>query len=186
MSRSTKYIIAAVFLVLLSIPVVYVVLTWHPRSPLTFRLVGQEMKTDRDGFPLRVLDIEITNSSEVPISLHAAMVHDGPHISLERGYLGEVRPEFDVDRRVMVPFTVPARGSIRRPAALHAEIEQVPVGEIHIAYIWNSRTRQSAVKCWFWLDDRMPVLSKLSQFPYSPCRDTTPLIVSPKVIDHRP
>jgi hypothetical protein len=72
MSRRTKLTITTLFLVLLGIPVVYLAFTWSPVEPLRFRLLSLHplpADTSRE-----LLEIEVTNTSAVPIHLFMAVL----------------------------------------------------------------------------------------------------------------
>ncbi|QIF01955.1 hypothetical protein [Roseimicrobium sp. ORNL1] len=67
MSRRTKLIILAVFLVLLAIPAAYVALTWSPKDPLRVRLISMDMPGEQDPFKQMTMRMELENTSTVPI-----------------------------------------------------------------------------------------------------------------------
>ncbi|RBP36933.1 hypothetical protein DES53_11574 [Roseimicrobium gellanilyticum] len=78
MSRRTKLIILGIFLVLLSIPGIYLFLTWEVEKPLRFRLVGKELEsiigTAESGDFVR---IEVINTTATGVEMTAAGVEDG-------------------------------------------------------------------------------------------------------------
>ena len=69
MSRRTKLIILALFLVLLAIPTAYLALTWSPDNPLRFRLVSQKISVD-DPFKHLSMQVEVQNTESVAIYLN--------------------------------------------------------------------------------------------------------------------
>jgi hypothetical protein len=78
MSRRTKLIIVALFLVLLGIPVWHVGRNWNPPSPLRFRLVSQQSMQDESGFQWEELEIEVLNTSTAPRRIEfISLRHDG-------------------------------------------------------------------------------------------------------------
>ncbi|MEZ0276077.1 MAG: hypothetical protein ACAH88_14310 [Roseimicrobium sp.] len=88
MSRRTKYIIAALFLVLLTVPVVYLFLTWSPERPLRFRLLTPQPKlgeiwTQRCTF-------EIENTSAVSIYLLKAGWEEVSDPGMQDTYYGSL------------------------------------------------------------------------------------------------
>jgi hypothetical protein len=67
MSRRTNLIIAAIFLVLLAIPVAYIALTWSPKNPFRVRLISMEMPEEQDPFKAMTMHMEVENTSSVSI-----------------------------------------------------------------------------------------------------------------------
>ena len=74
MSRRTKLIIFAVFLVLLAVPAAHVARIWSVHEPLRFRLVSQSgpvMVTTPSGDEEELrYEIEATNVTDVPIEIY--------------------------------------------------------------------------------------------------------------------
>jgi hypothetical protein len=78
MSRGTKLLITALFLVLPSILTIYAALTWHLRNPLRFRIlsVKHQPQPTRDGyFMVAEIELEVINSSSTPVELCSTRFH---------------------------------------------------------------------------------------------------------------
>lgn len=182
MSRRTKLIITALFLVLVSIPVVYVVLTWSPAEPLRFRVVGDRtVETPRDGRTRRVLEIEIENTSMVPVQTMSGSLilrdQDGEHDVGPAGLLNIVIPH----SRNLAPVIIPSHSSIRREAWLDAYEHRDPfilkasLQGATIQYWWHSATKAQGRLIFLWLKEHGPEFASKLRINLEHEKDEAPL-----------
>jgi hypothetical protein len=68
MSRRTKLLITALFLVLLAIPAAYVAVTWRTPNPLRFHIVAYHEPSSPEAWPeYGKLDLMVENTSNLPV-----------------------------------------------------------------------------------------------------------------------
>ncbi|MEZ0275526.1 MAG: hypothetical protein ACAH88_11535 [Roseimicrobium sp.] len=167
MSRRTKLIITALFLVLLGIPTVYVVLSWRPRDPIQFRFVEQYVQGDENSVPTyyRII-LEAVNVSPWSIHLSEAVltvdITDQGRNAWERD-LGHVPNTFitrtgqespklaslDIERpagRLSDPngyYRAMRPGETRQCVVFVSSddaFQRVPADKLRVYYEWSSKT----------------------------------------------
>ncbi|QIF01966.1 hypothetical protein [Roseimicrobium sp. ORNL1] len=162
MSRRTKLIITALFLVLLAIPVVYAVLTWRPQNPLRFRQLGESVLRDETGkvYYSRKL-LEVRNISVAPVlCLSGTYSWESPEgegtffaswslggSTIEERFIppgGAIQIELDP------PNLMPAEYSKHRQAGEQRS------GEGRVHYRWGSRVQASTSSACLWISEKLP------------------------------
>jgi hypothetical protein len=144
MSRRTKLILLATFLVLLCIPATYLSFTWRPENPLRVRLISQEMPAKQDPFSYSAMEIEVENTSSVPIQLSDSEfrarwkpgANDGSlrPVSLQSILL---RPPDDM---LHWPLTLPARSSQRFSIGIN-DYDKLDMHSAEILFEFQSATK---------------------------------------------
>ncbi|MEZ0276078.1 MAG: hypothetical protein ACAH88_14315 [Roseimicrobium sp.] len=193
MSRRTKLIIFAVFLVLLAVPAAHVARIWSVHEPLRFRLVSQSgpvMVTTPSGDEEELrYEIEATNVTDVPIEIYFVELMSrvlpelpealfvlqgaaGTAQCLAPAYYGEV-----IQAHSTVKFTCHIRGP-------HPAI--VPSVRPEIMYMFETRPRAGISDASAWLQRHLPE-SWGSMLPnFEPSFVNTPLEISSSAnADHR-
>ncbi|RBP45425.1 hypothetical protein DES53_103424 [Roseimicrobium gellanilyticum] len=74
MSRRVKWWIAAIFLLLLTGPVVYLALAWSPENPLRFRVTDPLTAAAADPTYPQLVEIEVENTTRFPLVFFMADV----------------------------------------------------------------------------------------------------------------
>jgi hypothetical protein len=141
MSRRTKLIITALFLVLLAIPVWHVASNWNPPNPLRFRLVSRE----KDGNHSERVVIEAINTSTAPRYIQSAVLKrvQEPYPP----FLGAL--EFGT--------VIPAGGTLRGGASLPLfKRDSTGPEAFEIAYYQASTSRRQALLWYNMLLRRLP------------------------------
>jgi hypothetical protein len=152
MSRRTKLLITALFLVLLAIPIAYVALTWTVKKPLRVRYVGlgePEMSLLSPFNSRRTLlvpvQLELENTAFAPIYISQVTLDlDGT-----RG-LADPLQVFAGDEPLS-PGPIPVGGFMRGQALVTPETARsIQVSEMQLHYEWvtttNMRVREWLMK----------------------------------------
>jgi hypothetical protein len=181
MSRRTKLITTALFLVLLAIPAAYVAFTWSPENPLRIRITSAGGNAPLTIQPLGyyVLPVEVKNTSSTPVNL----VSLSPSLVLPFGTpLGDSAVELpfllsELRRSgIVIPphSTVPA--SLRILGKDLAQAERT--GCLWARYVWISGTKAEAIKFTEWISF-IPPVSWYDPVPHPrPDYDDTPVEIS--------
>lgn len=148
MSRRAKLIIAAIFLALLSIPAIYLGLTWHPQSPLRFVVIpGEHSLMLLDNEVMMPLTIE--NTSRAPVHLFVASIFDPTHSGKDDS-LGVITPELQITSGINTSpeyILIPARGQFSCIAMLdHKSYARLRDGSARVEYLWASRIKYQAIE----------------------------------------
>ncbi|MEZ0276097.1 MAG: hypothetical protein ACAH88_14410 [Roseimicrobium sp.] len=178
MSRRTKLILAALFLILLAIPAVYVILTWSTPNPLRFRVVGYEEPSRvgqfRDSGKLHMI---VENTSGVPVHFEWATLKKGHNATGTSDPFGGDWSVYGLDGRndmIIPPYSsLPCFSTVPQdeyPASAFENIE--------LFYTWMSGTRAKASEARNWLYLHAPefVRSYITMDWPSHDQDTTPLL----------
>ena len=179
MSRRTKLLIAASFLVLLGIPVVYLVLTWSPVNPLEARLIsspGPASASDSgDGIATPFI-IEVKNTSPVPIHAFDSCVH----LRTVPEYLilnvAVYRPDHDFASGDMQCLPIPP-GEVRVCEAYYTDDHspRLPITDAVVEFTWTTETRIRVYDAADWLKRLVPSLLGDGRIPGGALTSTTPL-----------
>ncbi|MEZ0277254.1 MAG: hypothetical protein ACAH88_20245 [Roseimicrobium sp.] len=161
MSRRTKLIILAIFLVLLAIPAAYVICTWHPENPLRFHPVEQVEIEPLGVAKDRVFAVSVENTSHAPVRLVLAFPSWRSRIHEGREDLGVIRPsyqehDFRSDKEYLL---IPPRTSRRCTVRVQLEdVTSFPSTEtgMQTSYYWYSDTRGHLVDACDWLREHAP------------------------------
>ncbi|RBP36976.1 hypothetical protein DES53_115117 [Roseimicrobium gellanilyticum] len=160
MSPRTKRIILAIFLVLLAIPVVYLALTWHPRNPWRIRQVTAQVDSMRG---VQVLEIELENTSSVPLHIYAAMLERtaaaGAHGP--RGVIlapqGQPLRLTGVGVLGQYPMRAPSHGVLRFEVPVRDAAKDLASDELCVGCVWASNTKHYALMVCGWLEEKLPL-----------------------------
>jgi hypothetical protein len=155
MSRRTKLLITALFLVLLGIPTVYVALTWHAAEPFRFRYLGrgevvmhpEDPFGDGPNVPMVPIFIEVQNTRSHPVYLGTG------ELALERGrgYMPRIGLGW-------VEAPIPGHGTLRHEILVTPEAAQRVESEaLEVTYEWATRTKVKAYECIWWLRTQVEV-----------------------------
>ncbi|QIF01964.1 hypothetical protein [Roseimicrobium sp. ORNL1] len=162
MSRRTKLIITALFLVLLVIPVVYVILSWNPHEPWRARLVAVQ---DHQGGEKKEVVIEVENISSVPLCIYIATL-DGPGVPPEQSFplllepLGPTAPS-PPELGGQYSLHVPPREVQRLHVSVSmADLETVPASARSVDLLWASGTKHRTIAGLLWLQRHLPSSSE--------------------------
>ncbi|MEZ0275295.1 MAG: hypothetical protein ACAH88_10355 [Roseimicrobium sp.] len=166
MSRRTKLIITAIFLVLLGIPLAHVFWSWRPENPLCFSIVAQTLPSFGHGpFRERVLVVEVRNTSHVPVYLSdAKLLAFNPSrgrrhvfVELEKFLLGPGSTSaYDPFKPRLAPIPP---GGIRRT---EVHVPDDAASQFHhtaptIDYVYFSETKHTAFDLSRWLMEKVPL-----------------------------
>jgi hypothetical protein len=152
MSRRTKVILLAIFVVLLGLPTIYVALTWHPPNPLRFRLLAVYPDGTLSGGE-KLLRIRIENTSIAPVQFDCAAID--PRSDSLTGGSGSLDPQVQFDGKklhMLSPPTIPSAGAIELNAILDGDlVDEAEQGSLSIQYHWRSQLllRENDVRDWF-------------------------------------
>jgi hypothetical protein len=142
MSRRSKLLITALFLVLLGIPAVYIALTWHAVDPFRFRYVGRGEVVMRSvdpfgggpEYPVVPISIEVQN-----ISKHPAYLQSGYLIEAGQGR-GAVLEDMDLCH---IMGTIPQHGTVRLEYMVDPEeAQRIERGTFEVSYEAVSATKR--------------------------------------------
>ena len=166
MSRRTKLLIAALFLVLLGIPAVYAILTWRPENPLRFRLGtlhrSPESLADRQSHrrhgPRTRVSVVVENTSAVPIYMLSMWNSDDGDEGELRNYRPDTfTPVQNARKRRQAWLLISAHSSIEPPCTMDAKsIAPAEQGTLSMHYLWYSSTRYRVANACHWLYERSP------------------------------
>lgn len=167
MSRRTKLLVTAVFLMLLAVPVAYIFLTWHPENPLRFEVVehapGMETEVDTES-AYTTIYVKITNTSSSTIHTYSDFVLNDRPPPGENPYRGMIEFETHADGRPRVylgeGFQFPPECVCYATCLIHPD-------EVHlwrsrgytdftVVYSWCSSPRVYALQACTWLRSRLP------------------------------
>ncbi|RBP36946.1 hypothetical protein DES53_11587 [Roseimicrobium gellanilyticum] len=155
MSRRIKFLILALFLVLLAIPLVHLFLTWSPANPLRFQVLSQRNLPEQPGSLVhRELHIEVRNTSSTAIRLaYAVFFH---HRELTRSPYGRLELQPETAERSMASAELPEEilipaGGVWRERALVSwhKTETADPSDLVVGYGYMSSTRYLLVD-WYW------------------------------------
>jgi hypothetical protein len=158
MSRRTKLLITALFLVLLAIPTVYITFTWNPQEPWRARIVEVQ---DEQGGEKKKLVIEVENISSVPLCIYIAVV-EGPSAPPDQSFppslepLGPTAPSppgWGVPHTLHVPSHQVRRFHI---TVSRADWEAMPESAWAVGLVWASGTKHRATTAFLWLQSHVP------------------------------
>ncbi|MEZ0275296.1 MAG: hypothetical protein ACAH88_10360 [Roseimicrobium sp.] len=187
MSRRTKLLITALFLVLLGIPTAYVARTWHPENPLRFHL--DEESREPDPFDPkedhRVLKITIENTSNTPVCvLDALLIFRDAKSGTEQA-VGWASLDRVLGGRAIVPVHVPPKGVMPCSVLVDDAFRDCPLDHVHVQSTWMSVPKSYFARVCLWLEHRLP--RKLSSHLPIPSagEDEGPLIL-PATVPNRP
>ncbi|QIF01992.1 hypothetical protein [Roseimicrobium sp. ORNL1] len=149
MSRRAKLIFVAIFLALLSVPAIYLGLTWHPQSPLRFiPTPGEHAPVPVDNEVMVPLTIE--NTSRAPIHLLVASFYDTSHTGKSDDSLGVITPELQINSGISTSpeyILIPASGQFSGIAMLdHEGYTRLRDGSAQVEYLWASRIKYQAIE----------------------------------------
>jgi hypothetical protein len=178
MSRRTKLIIAALFLVLLAIPVGYVILTWSTPDPLRFRMVSYEDLSDGASGGYRgKLNLMVENTSSVPVHIHSAIVQKvDPHSVSASNPFSTWIVDVPDDGVLLIP---PHASRPCHSLGFFGVDSISAFDHTEVFYIWMTGTRHKAWLTRRWLGDHVPVF--VSRFISSrwPAYEQTPIPLQP-------
>jgi hypothetical protein len=177
MSRRTKFLITALFLVLLAIPVAYVAYTWEPANPLRVRVLRIDTPSVHSGEPShRMVHLEMRNSSSAAtIRLgYAGVFHKSGN-----AFIVTSLDEFIVSPEELVEFggallasshkkevVIPPQGSFLVRAHLPlSEAETGPLEDCTVAYGYSSTTRFRILRFYRGMADLLPLSWRKHIFP---------------------
>ncbi|RBP36931.1 hypothetical protein DES53_11572 [Roseimicrobium gellanilyticum] len=157
MSRRTKLIILALFLVLLAIPMAYVTLTWRPVDPLRFRMLNIE--TPSKFHPLevahRVLYLEVENTASTTVRMGSAMIMHGAEVHEIQPRTGKRTILLDrvvngaISTDMMEDVVLPPRGRWQGRIHLPFTVEETwPLEESAVGYNYVSSSRHRVLS-WY-------------------------------------
>lgn len=178
MSRRTKLIITALFLVLLGIPSIYIPITWRPETPLRIHLVDiHEQNEIKEGQPHRSVEIEVENTSMVPIHLGSITIHretGTEHPDLPIGVVelasASTYPTRDIDGHPIIPAHGRWRGKVLVPQYWLSELSDK---ETFLQISWMSRTRYRIMDIYWSLAKHLPVPPPAYDVDRFPLEDST-------------
>jgi len=160
MSRRTKFLIAALFLVLLGIPLGYVCYSWRVPDPLRFRIVAHEFERDLDfGGSWNWYYIEVRNTSAIPVYLYTGILYRDSATARTQGQHLSLLQEADYPKPAELygPVRVPAHGSWRGKAFLLRTEEGSPdLSAAHIVYYYDSHSRKATYELYHHLCELLP------------------------------
>ncbi|RBP36956.1 hypothetical protein DES53_11597 [Roseimicrobium gellanilyticum] len=152
MSRRTKVLITALFLALLSVPIVYAIVAWSPERPLRFRVIPDDgrYREYRYDNSMRVYDVEVVNTSAAAIHLDGGSIHVknavGGLMPGSLGYLDRASGT-KLASGQYVALSVPAHSTVRGHACVHENFAPLfTSGRAVIKYTWVSNVRERAVR----------------------------------------
>jgi hypothetical protein len=183
MSQRTKIFIAALFLVLLGIPMLHIVFHWHPQNPLRFRVVGQHLETDAfTDETIKDLEIEVLNTSSTPLVADRVILWGTPPSGTREEVMGFLYP---LARRNGADFIQP-HTSIRCPVFLsdpsgvwRPSRPKVPIRDMRIEYTWASRLKFQTIETCRRLSEHLPLYLNRHIPTPTPGVDSAPLEVVP-------
>lgn len=162
MSRRTKLLFLAVFLVLLAIPAAYVALTWHPAFPLRFHLESIDEKLVEDDPRYRSLRIRVENASSIPIQFHGGSLLTNFPTDVFSGPEGFLMPcQYSYSHNNIwwsdESLIIPAHGTLHIRGAIGSKVRTIPQGgEISIQCRWETSTHARAARAVNWIRDSNP------------------------------
>jgi hypothetical protein len=147
MSRRTKLIITALFLLLLSIPVAYVALTWTTPNPLRFHVIRYQGPLNPDA--LGKMDVRVENTGDLPVHLFPGFKFGKTPGGIPEGGIYPERPGF---------ILISPRSSVSFPANVEYHTSQHPSsGEVfRMGYSWLSGTTYKVDEVRMWLKTHLP------------------------------
>jgi hypothetical protein len=152
MSRRTKLLIAALFLVLLSIPVGYILLTWSPANPLRFRLIGPEPSAGQVVNETTWYEIEVRNTSCVDIQMFDTNVISLDPTGKPLRSIGTLQTRTTSPLYYWGYTSVPAYGTIRsRTLIADQDIPYITAGDVRVNYNCVSQTRHLWMNVQRWI-----------------------------------
>ncbi|RBP36949.1 hypothetical protein DES53_11590 [Roseimicrobium gellanilyticum] len=179
MSRRKIYLLMALFVLLVGIPATYICFTMYPRNPLRFRLVGVHPTTDHSYFR-NVVQMEVINTSPVPVRLTAATVRGG---SLPTG---PILTSFGEIVHTHVSGRVDADGTLYPGARILSESYGTwPEGvkpdqhNIHVLYLSHSSTEGKISALYWSIVTRLPESWRKKAPKLRSQWNTAPLEISP-------
>ncbi|RBP36990.1 hypothetical protein DES53_115131 [Roseimicrobium gellanilyticum] len=179
MSRRTKFIIAAIFLVLLAVPAVYLTYTWQPYKPLILRLEHIAPMSEHDPLGYRDIRISVENTSPAVIYLVAILIEVPGKEPSWANPTGIVIEEYQSGGSVP---TVPGAMIIGPHRRVQLEGELLPEhiraaqrGDLLGHHYWESQPRRTWSGFLTWLHKHSPPLVQNSINSLRPITDVAPL-----------
>jgi hypothetical protein len=181
MSRRTKLLITALFLVLLAIPAVYVIATWSVEHPLRFRCISalpEEMVQRSSSLPPQPMVpfiFEVRNTKSYPVHFHGVSVRAyNPKSPMPGKYdpmdyrMRDVRDKSIWAAPMVYLGVIPAHGTTCFEILVSPDrAAKFESGEIKLAYHWASRPRKLAWDVHNWVVRRLPRKDQFDQWgPY--------------------
>jgi hypothetical protein len=167
MSRRTKLIITAIFLVLLSIPAIHLARIWHPKNPLRFQLAEHAEGWESDPPSVgtyTTIYIKVTNTSAASIYLDTAeLMSDDtpPGENPSMGYLHLMLPK-DLESHVKAggELMIPPHGTLYADCRVHPQ-HMPALRATHrtgatVSSIWDTSSRLSFESACHWLRRHLP------------------------------
>lgn len=147
MSRRTKLVIAAIFLLLLAIPVAYVALTWRTPNPLRFQVIRYHDPLKAEA--LGKIELRVENTSDLPVHLFPGFKFWKTLGGLPDGGIYPERPGF---------ILIAPRGTASFPANVEYHTLDLPSsGEVYqMGYSWHSGTAHKVDEVRVWLLTHLP------------------------------
>jgi hypothetical protein len=161
MSRRTKLIILAVFLVLLAIPTIYIALTWHPAFPLRFVVESIDPEPMK-GSSYRHLHVRVENTGPVPVHFYGGFMYAiyGP-VSNPENPSGGLSPQEDIAgapwANMDEGLIMPAYGNLHIRGAIRADLVNLPEGgEFLVQCTWQTATHARVGRALAWAREHSP------------------------------
>jgi hypothetical protein len=171
MSRRTKLLLTAPFLVLLAIPGIYIALTWSPPMPLRFRVLRVHTKPPYVADAYVPVLVSVENSGFHPVHLLMADARVRDISSTEAGSLGHIYPETQdpegFGEGATEPFIIPAHRTVELWAMILGDaVHQAENGQLQLTCLWLTGTKYRAYDLResahtyipSWLNSRVPRL----------------------------
>jgi hypothetical protein len=186
MSRRTKLLITALFLVLLAIPVWHLVHTWHPANPLRFRQVGERLEKHPFGNGHdHWIQMEVRNTSDATVKFLVGTFRESetPESSVDvivasaAGRVLDDAVSIPPGGAVEVNFQGRSTLSTRTTMNLHAGKWQPRQGSVN--YGWVSGPQAQYLRAANWMHQKVPV----SWTPHMPAPS---LFVDTIEVEHSP
>ncbi|QIF01954.1 hypothetical protein [Roseimicrobium sp. ORNL1] len=185
MSRRTKLIILALFLVLLAIPAAYVALTWHPQNPLHFHLERIHQASELDHKGGRRLRIRVENSSHAEIHLFKVLMEEQGNSPDWVDHSGFINAESQREQGIQVQehaIIIPPRSTIHLTGYLRPELlSSAQQGRIAAHYYWNSQIIRKSERGMRWFNQHSPRMLRNLIFLPEYLVDEAPLESAPGV-----
>ncbi|QIF01984.1 hypothetical protein [Roseimicrobium sp. ORNL1] len=200
MSRRTKLLITALFLVLLGIPVGYAILFWSVDQPLRFRCVTalpQEMAQGHPMMPPETvipLIFEVENTKPYPVYLSNVIIREyTPGSSSPDGYfpLNYHSRKAPARSSSAVPSlsaqSIPAHGVTRFEVLMNpAAARTLGPDKVRLIPHCASPPRKWAIDAQNWLRARLPEKLGFAKLPPIPFQNSPAALEGPPVIIPRP
>lgn len=186
MSLRAKLWILGLFLLLLTGPAIYVVLSWSPENPLRFRVIERYKLGSHDDDKNAVVLMEIENVSDFPVLFFGAHVWQ---TDVRKGTLGTLSPHYQFDPLIQKRGGFIAIGGLQRVRALAIMNSDWNtdrgLGEPKVAYLWVSKTEGRFMEARDAVEKWLPYRLRSTLPKSREGRDET-ILESPRLKDSRP